>query len=169
MENPNDVFLIPSNLVNWDPNAAYAHRARELTEGMTTDAEKVQAIQDFIISHLAYDQQLAADVIKNDGKFAGLGITEKELYDLTAIYESGFGICSQYTALFNGMLRAIGIPAKYVTGYVGKEALYHAWSEVYIDGQWVIIDTTAMSTAGNSWVPSGAAVHGQNVIIRNIF
>jgi transglutaminase/protease-like cytokinesis protein 3 len=40
------------------------------------------------------------------------------------------------------MLRSQGIPTKLIKGYTDKVDGYHAWNEVLIDRQWVVIDTT---------------------------
>ena len=63
------------------------------------------------------------------------------------------GICQHYATAATAMYRALGIPARYVTGFVGdvqagktvsvttKQA--HAWVEVYLDGMgWVQVEVT---------------------------
>ena len=41
------------------------------------------------------------------------------------------------------MLRSVGIKAKMVHGYVANLVSgFHAWNEVYIDGQWQTMDVT---------------------------
>lgn len=52
------------------------------------------------------------------------------------------GICYDYSALFAGMLRSLGIPTKLVKGYKNDMREYHAWNEVLVGENWVIIDTT---------------------------
>ena len=65
------------------------------------------------------------------------------LPDIEKTYLEGTGICYDYAALFGAMLRSIGIPAKLVKGYnLDNPDVYHAWNEVYIDGEWLLIDTT---------------------------
>jgi transglutaminase/protease-like cytokinesis protein 3 len=47
------------------------------------------------------------------------------------------------------MLRSTGIPAKLVKGYANyNPGVYHAWNEVYLDGQWHVIDTTLDASTG---------------------
>ena len=66
------------------------------------------------------------------------------------------GYCEHYAGSFTFLMRAAGIPARVVTGYLGgeknpfgdwfvlRQADAHAWSEVWIAGQgWVRIDPTA--------------------------
>lgn len=67
------------------------------------------------------------------------------------------GFCEHYSSSFVVMMRAVGIPARVVTGYQGGEfnsqANYmlirqsdaHAWAEVWLEGQgWVRKDPTSM-------------------------
>ncbi len=66
------------------------------------------------------------------------------------------GFCAHYASAFTFLMRAAGIPARMVTGYMGGEynpdgnyfSIYqsdaHAWSEVWLEGKgWQRIDPTA--------------------------
>jgi len=72
------------------------------------------------------------------------------------LFETQEGFCEHYAAAFTVLMRAAGIPARVVTGYLGGELNplgdylvvrqrdAHAWSEVWLDNQgWVRIDPTA--------------------------
>ncbi len=61
------------------------------------------------------------------------------------------GICQHFAAAATLLFRAVGIPARYVTGYVGRVAANkdtvfyadqgHAWTEIYIAGSgWIKVD-----------------------------
>ncbi|MEM4255635.1 MAG: transglutaminase domain-containing protein [Candidatus Norongarragalinales archaeon] len=54
------------------------------------------------------------------------------------------GVCNQYAHLAMALLRAKGIPSRFVAGWVfsGKEWGPHAWSEVLIGGKWIPFDPT---------------------------
>lgn len=57
------------------------------------------------------------------------------------------GDCSEHAALFTTLARALGIPAREVSGlaYMGdREQAFggHAWNEVLVDGRWVPVDPT---------------------------
>lgn len=56
--------------------------------------------------------------------------------------ESKSGICHDYAVLTAAMLRSVDIPTKLIMGYKSDILAYHAWNEVYINGEWEIIDTT---------------------------
>lgn len=72
------------------------------------------------------------------------------------LFNTREGFCEYYASSFAVMMRAVGIPARIVTGYQGGEAnpfgdymvvrqsSAHAWTEVWLQGQgWVRVDPTA--------------------------
>ncbi|NLG88168.1 MAG: transglutaminase domain-containing protein [Clostridiaceae bacterium] len=124
------VFLQSVQNVNWDSKMESVTLARELVEGLTSDKDKVEAIYRYIVSNIEYDYEK----INN--------IDSRYVPDIEGTLKSKKGICYDYSALFASMLRSQGIPAKLVKGYTDKVDGYHAWNEVYIDGEWVVIDTT---------------------------
>ncbi len=73
------------------------------------------------------------------------------------LFDSKRGFCAHYAGSFVFMMRAVGIPARVVTGYQGGEwnkngqflAVHqfdaHAWTEVWLEGEgWQRFDPTAM-------------------------
>ncbi|MEM4703273.1 MAG: transglutaminase-like domain-containing protein [Candidatus Pacearchaeota archaeon] len=63
------------------------------------------------------------------------------------ILENKIGVCSHYTALFIAFSRALGIPARYISGiaYSSDEQKFseHAWAEVYLENYgWIPYDVT---------------------------
>lgn len=72
------------------------------------------------------------------------------------IFETRNGYCEHYASAFTVIMRATGIPARVVTGYLGgsynrvgnymlvRQSDAHAWSEVWIEGAgWIRVDPTA--------------------------
>jgi transglutaminase-like putative cysteine protease len=72
------------------------------------------------------------------------------------LFETRQGFCEHYAAAFTVLMRAAGIPARIVTGYLGgmvnpighyltvRQRDAHAWSEVWLPDQgWVRVDPTA--------------------------
>lgn len=69
------------------------------------------------------------------------------------LFDTQQGFCEHYSSAFTMMMRAAGIPARVVTGYLGgemnedymivRQSDAHAWSEVHIDGRWQRFDPTA--------------------------
>jgi protein-glutamine gamma-glutamyltransferase len=72
------------------------------------------------------------------------------------MFGSRRGFCAHFASSFTFLMRAAGIPARMVTGYLGGEyhadgnylSLYqfdaHAWSEVWLDNRWHRFDPTLM-------------------------
>lgn len=70
------------------------------------------------------------------------------------LFSSQRGFCEHYASSFVVLMRAAGIPARVVVGYLGgvknpqqdywiiRQANAHAWAEVWIDGQWLRVDPT---------------------------
>jgi len=71
-------------------------------------------------------------------------------------FDTRAGFCEHYASAFTYLMRAAGIPARMVTGYLGGEfnsngnylSVYqrnaHAWSEVWLaDSGWQLVDPTA--------------------------
>ncbi|OPA73869.1 hypothetical protein BVG16_25855 [Paenibacillus selenitireducens] len=83
--------------------------------------EKVKAIHDWVVLHLAYDTTL-----KNDTAYQGL--TE------------GTTVCQGYALLTYKMLKEAGITNRIAEGTAGGQL--HAWNLVYLDGKWYHLDTT---------------------------
>ena len=72
------------------------------------------------------------------------------------LFETRRGFCEHYSSAFTSLMRAAGIPARVVTGYLGgrknevgehyvvRQSDAHAWSEVWLDGRgWLRVDPTA--------------------------
>jgi transglutaminase-like putative cysteine protease len=58
----------------------------------------------------------------------------------------GRGVCQDHAHIFLACVRALGRPARYVSGYVNVDdtghIATHAWADVAVDGQWWPIDIT---------------------------
>lgn len=125
-----DVFTGGNESINWRNSAKSIEKAKELTKGLKTDKEKVVAIYNYVFKSIEYDHKKASTVQ------GGYSPTIDETL------ESNKGICYDYASLFAGMLRSEGIPTKLIKGYNKDIVEYHAWNEVLIDNNWIIIDTT---------------------------
>ncbi len=125
-----EVYLQSIQNIKWNSDMNAVFKASELTRKLTAEDEKVKAIYDYIVANIDYDYK------KTDSL--------KAIYvpNVEDTFETGKGICYDYSALFASMLRSQGIPAKLVKGYSENVDGYHAWNEVLINGKWVTIDTT---------------------------
>jgi transglutaminase-like putative cysteine protease len=74
---------------------------------------------------------------------------------------AGKGVCQDFAHVTLALLRAVGLPARYVSGYlhpsadaeVGKQTAgeSHAWVEFWA-GDWVAVDPTSLAEVGNRHV-----------------
>jgi transglutaminase-like putative cysteine protease len=73
------------------------------------------------------------------------------------LFNTRLGFCGHYASAFVVMMRAAGVPARVVTGYLGgewnpigsyfivRQSDAHSWAEVWIDGHgWTRVDPTAV-------------------------
>lgn len=73
---------------------------------------------------------------------------------LAVFWREKQGFCEYYATLSTLVLRRLGIPSRYVTGFANPEVVEglpysifrrkhsHAWVEAYVDNRWVIFDPT---------------------------
>ncbi len=73
--------------------------------------------------------------------------------------EQGSGVCQDHAHIFCAVCRALGIPARYISGYVthgmgyDAQAASHAWAEAFIeDLGWVGFDPTNRACATEAYI-----------------
>lgn len=108
--------------------------AEQETRGRQLPLDKARAIYDYVVSTLRYDKS---------GEGWGRG---------DAIYACTVrkGNCTDFHALFIGMMRAAGIPARFEIGFPlptdqreGEIGGYHCWAQFYLEGiGWVPVDAS---------------------------
>lgn len=131
----NACFLCPSQYVNYTQDSSAVALAQQLCADLTGEREKVQAVRDWVKTNIHYDYVQA------------LTVENGYLPDLEQVLTKKMGICFDYASLTAAMLRSQGIPVKLVIGYADNA--YHAWNEVYLEGQWVRLDITAQASNMN--------------------
>ena len=146
-------FLAPSQHVEWASGDAVGRRAASAVEGASAVQDMVQAVVADVRGALAYRQGVT-----------DIGVT------LTEVLEGGAGVCQDFAHLATGMLRSVGIPARYVSGYLfaaDETALdaessdvvsvqTHAWIEAALPGWgWWALDPTNGGTVGERHVVIG--------------
>jgi len=56
------------------------------------------------------------------------------------------GVCQDHSHVLIAMAKALGVPARYVSGYLyvnnQSHLASHAWTEVFLDGKWHVIDVS---------------------------
>jgi len=130
LENSHTVFLNSIQNVNWTSTDDAIVKAKQLTSNLKTDEEKVKAIYKFVYTTIEYDKKLAAEV------------TADYLPNIDHTLKTKKDICYGYASLLAAMLRSLDIPTKLIMGESSYVNEYHAWNEVYLNGKWVIVDTT---------------------------
>ena len=93
--------------------------------------ERVQAVMNWVNTNIQFGYRFARH--------------NKTAYDTW--YEKK-GVCRDYQHLAIALLRALNIPARYATGYLGDIGTapcplpgdFSAWMEVFLGGQWVTLD-----------------------------
>jgi transglutaminase-like putative cysteine protease len=126
---PNDLlrFLLNSRYCEVD---RFAHIALELFGGVTPGWNRVQAICDWVHMKVAFDYTQARPT--------------KTALD---VFTERVGVCRDFQHLAITFCRALNIPARYATGYLGDIGVparppmdFSAWFEAYLDGRWWTFD-----------------------------
>lgn len=130
------------DLPNKLPERVY-QLAQELTKDYSTKYEKLKAIEQYLISNYTYT--LNAEALPEGKDFADY-----------FLFESKQGYCTYYATAMAVLGRCIGIPTRYVEGYLGvfnkkdgdmylvTNSQAHAWAEAYFEGVgWIPFEATA--------------------------
>lgn len=148
-------FLQPSPHARW--NGRLADEAATVTDGATSAVDAVTAIHDAVAAHLEYAP---------GSTYVGM--------DVNDVWDRGRGVCQDFAHAAIAMYRAVGIPARYVSGYlyaadqsVGLapeeaeiEIATHAWVEAFVPGWgWWELDPTNPTPVGELHVKIG---HGRD-------
>ncbi|WP_253949229.1 transglutaminase family protein [Mangrovicoccus sp. HB161399] len=127
---PDDVlvFLLASRYCESD---LLQDTAWSLFGAVPPGGARVQAICDYVHSHIRFDY-LAARASRSAAE----------------AHAEGTGVCRDFAHLAIAFCRAMNIPARYCTGYLGDIGTpkpwppgdFAAWMEVWLDGQWWTFD-----------------------------
>lgn len=117
--------------------------ASQMTAQARTPYDKALALQHFLAGNFVYTLDVAEQPVNQD-------------FVSTFLVETQEGYCTYFASAMTVMCRMVGLPARYVEGYVaypdeeglavvtGQEA--HAWTEVYFRGfGWVTFDATPVN------------------------
>ncbi len=128
-ELPNDIllFLLSSRYCEVD---RFTNIAYELFGTMAPGWGRVQAICDWVNAKVAFNYQQTRP--------------SKTAMD---VYTERVGVCRDFQHLAISFCRALNIPARYATGYLGDIGVparppmdFSAWFEVWLDGRWWAFD-----------------------------
>jgi transglutaminase-like putative cysteine protease len=148
-------YLRSSPHANWDEDVARASRAAVAGAGSSIAA--IESVIDLVRSRMEYAP---------GATFVGMPVGD--------VMAQGKGVCQDFAHLGIAMLRSVGIPARYVSGYLYAadqtdavapeeaelEIQTHAWLEVAVPGHgWWAIDPTNPQPVGELHVKIG---HGRD-------
>ena len=154
-------FLYPNQYVNFSAGSAVVLKGTEVAASATDELGVVTNVYNYVVQNFTYDTALANTVQSG------------YLPDVDHVLSVKKGICFDYAAVMTAMLRSQNIPTKLVVGYTGS--LYHAWVNVYIDGQgwvdniiyfdgyqWKLMDPTFASSGKNDPAIKDYITNGSN-------
>ena len=149
LSDENAVYLNAVQNVDWDYDMVPIDDVRYIIAKSLLAANKsglefscTDDLYNYIINNIDYDKQKVFDLLYD------------YLPNIEQTYVDGKGICYDYASLTAAMLRSINIPTKLVKGYASYNPdIYHAWNEIFLDGQWIVVDPTrdaALRKSGTS-------------------
>lgn len=131
-EIPSDVmpYLNPSRYCESDKLTRFAEH---LFDHVEPGYARVQTVSDWVRENLRYEP----------------GVTDGSSSTTDVLLERA-GVCRDYAHVAISLCRALGIPARYVSGYgLGVEPQdFHGFFEAYLGGAWFLFDPTGMASAG---------------------
>ena len=126
-EKPDDSCLRPNALVQSD-DAEVIRIAREVTANVQGDFEKARRLQNWVSQNMQFD----------------LGIA---VAPASEVVRNRRGTCVAYAVLLAALERAAGLPSRVIMGFAYANGIWggHAWTEAYLDGRWVALDSALFS------------------------
>lgn len=121
-------YLLPSRYCESD---LFLQLAWELFGATPPTWQRVQAISQWVHDHISFGYRWASPT--------------KTAHDA---FIDGRGVCRDYAHLGIALCRALNIPARYCTGYIGDIGTkpstdpmdFAGWFEVYLSGRWLTVD-----------------------------
>ena len=128
-------------------NAQIKALAAKLTSGKSSDWDKASAIFNYVRDHTSYS------------------FYYNTRYGAVGTLNSGQGNCVDHAHLCTALFRAAGLGARYVHGtctFSYSGSVYgHVWSQVYVNGKWVVADASSnRNSLGNHVSWSSGSIHG---------
>ena len=131
------VELLPTDTLPYLLNSRYcevdrlSNTAAQLFGGIERGWNRVQAVCSWVHDRITFGYQFAN--------------SQKTALD---VYSNGAGVCRDFQHLAITMCRALNIPARYATGYLGDIGVpaspapmdFSAWFEVYLEDRWWTFD-----------------------------
>ena len=123
-------YLISTYEINFSKNGVISKTASKLCKKCISDWERVFIIKNHVDKRISYDYDFAQQIENK--------IINTHIPNPLKTWRIKKGICYDIASLFAAMCRSQDIPCVIKKGYINDA--YHAWNEVYIDGEWYSID-----------------------------
>lgn len=124
---PIEAFCVPTTLTQSD-DTIRAFCAQALPNGLRTPADALE---------------LAGAIFDRVDYVPGTTVVTTPA---TEVLAQGRGVCQDHSHLFLACAHSLGVPARYVSGYLyttSEHAASHAWGDVYLEGiGWTSVDVT---------------------------
>lgn len=137
-----DSSLLPSEQVQSDAPEIKT-LAQKITDKKIAPKDKAKVIHDWVAKNVTYDYNELAKIKR-----------KVSLQEMNGVYPTATltlkkksGICEEYALLLAALARAAGLKAKVIFGDTPQG--YHAWNQIFVDNQWINIDSTWDSINGN--------------------
>jgi len=122
------IYLLPSRYCESD---RLSETAWELFEGAPAGWARVDAISSWVHEHIRFGYEWARPT--------------RTAWDA---FQEGQGVCRDFAHLGVALCRAMNIPARYCTGYLGDIGVppsadpmdFSGWFEVFMGGRWLTVD-----------------------------
>ena len=123
---PESPYLLNGGATLWDTQTE--ELADEICADSDSDAEKVQAIYNWMIANFEYDYDYQ---------------TPLQYFNVRRTLSTRKGVCYDFANLFAALCRSQNIPCYVVDGTpYDRSTQDHTWNRVYYDGCWWDLDVT---------------------------
>lgn len=129
-----------------------------MSSGNEREYSEVNKVVDGIVSRVknsTEDPKKQVELVNNElCKLITLNpANDGEAFSAPSVYTALVGkydVCAGYARAFKYIMDKLGIPCVYVGGMIKGTAIPHAWNEVYVDGEWKIVDVYTNDSVGRN-------------------
>lgn len=159
IEEPHDIFsFVSSGLVivdAADTRPAPAHPVYTRPSRFTAMSSELASFAQDVLRVMPHAAALTKAIVLSHALYERMeyvpGSTTVST-DATSAFAQGRGVCQDYAHILIALLRAEGIPARYVNGLIIGEGATHAWVEVHDGTSWHGIDPTNDHEVDDSYI-----------------
>lgn len=128
-DDENVPYLQSIQLIRWDPSMKPILDAFRIA-AEAGDEGKVREIYKELADTLVYNYDLLNK------------LPTSYLPNIEETYSTRLGICYDFSSLFASMLRSVDVPVRLHMGFSSLISGPHAWNEVLVGDQWIVVDLT---------------------------